>query len=247
MPRFFVRKGQISETGDGGQTVTILGDDASHITRSLRMGPGDELTVCDMSRTEYRCRILSVGAAVTARVVSSMPSANEPPYQAVLYQALVKGDKFDTLLQKAVECGVGKVVPVLTERCTVRPEARGIDNKLVRWRRIAAEAAGQCGRGIMPEVTDMMTFAEAIREASKADLALFCYEGDGTVPLSELTNRECPSTVSLVIGPEGGFSLEEVAAARTAGMRPVGLGHRILRTETASTFVLSCLSYAWEL
>lgn len=247
MPRFFVEAGAITPGDDGFSRVIIRGSDADHITRSLRMHPGDGLTVCDMSRREYTCEIESVGASVTAKVIEERPSPNEPPYTAVLYQALVKGDKFDTVVQKAVECGVSVIVPVLTERCTVRPDQKGIENKLTRWRRIAAEAAGQCGRGILPEVRDMITFSEAVREGGTADCPLFCYEGDGTKPLPAVLEREVPELVSLMIGPEGGFSAAEVKAAENAGMISVGLGRRILRTETASSFVLACLSYAYEL
>ena len=247
MPRFFVEAAAITEGEDGVLRVHVAGSDADHITRSLRMHPGDSLTVCDMARREYSCEIESVGSLVTARVVSEKASLSEPPYIAVLYQALVKGDKFDTVVQKAVECGVSVIVPVLTERCTVRPDGKGIQNKLARWRRIAAEAAGQCGRGIMPEVRDMLTFSEAVKEGGKTDRPLFCYEGDGTKPLPEVLGSEVPGSVSLMIGPEGGFSAEEVKKAEEAGMTAVGLGRRILRTETASSFVLACLSYAYEL
>jgi len=247
MPRFFVQATAIVTGDDGVSRVTLVGSDADHITRSLRKHPGDTLTVCDMSRREYTCEIESVGSSVTAKVLSESPALSEPPYTAVLYQALVKGDKFDTVVQKAVECGVSVIVPVLTERCTVRRDKKGIENKLTRWRRIAVEAAGQCGRGILPEVRDMLTFSEAVREGGKAECPLFCYEGDGTKPLPALLKGETPRTVSLMIGPEGGFSASEVKAAEEAGMVAVGLGRRILRTETASSFVLACLSYAYEL
>lgn len=248
MPRFFICASQI-ETEDGGaQTVRILGDDAHHITKSLRMREGDSITVCDMARTEYICRILSVGECVLARVESAHSSVSEPPYEAVLYQALIKGDKFDHVVQKAVECGVYRIVPVLTERCVVRLDKKDGEKKRLRWQRIAAEAAKQCGRGIIPEVSGLMYFKEAVSQAAQTECPLFCYEGEVGRSLAQAV-RGCrtPGTVSLMIGSEGGFSLEEAAYATECGMCSVGLGRRILRTETASSFALACLSFAYEM
>lgn len=248
MPRFFICASQI-ETEDGGaQTVRILGDDAHHITKSLRMREGDSITVCDMARTEYICQILSVGECVLARVESAHSSVSEPPYEAVLYQALIKGDKFDHVVQKAVECGVYRIVPVLTERCVVRLDKKDGEKKRLRWQRIAAEAAKQCGRGIIPEVSGLMYFKEAVSQAAQTECPLFCYEGEVGRSLAQAV-RGCrtPGTVSLMIGSEGGFSLEEAAYATECGMCSVGLGRRILRTETASSFALACLSFAYEM
>lgn len=248
MPRFFIRASQIGTEDGGAQTVRILGDDAHHITRSLRMREGDAITVCDMARTEYTCRILSVGECVLARVESACPSASEPPYEAVLYQALIKGDKFDYVVQKAVECGVHRIVPVLTERCVVRLDKKDGEKKRLRWQRIAAEAAKQCGRGIIPEVSELLYYKEAVAQAAQTDLPLFCYEGEDRCSLAAAVNAcRIPKTVSLMIGSEGGFSIEEAAYAADSGMRCVGLGRRILRTETASSFALACLSFAYEM
>ncbi len=249
MPRFFVTASQIGTRDDGTKTVLIAGDDASHITRSLRMKAGDKLVVCDMARVEYECRIISTGETVTAAVVSERETVSEPPYKAVLYQALVKGDKFDTVVQKAVECGVSKIVPVLTDRCVVRLSKKDCEKKCARWQKIADEAAKQCGRGVLVPVGSLLTFREAADDASRADLPLFCYEGeDGETVKSAASSFDGrPETVSFMIGSEGGFSAGEAEYARERGMRSVGLGSRILRTETASSFVLACLSYEFEL
>lgn len=248
MPRFFVRASQIGEEDGGGQTVRILGDDAHHITKSLRMREGEIITVCDMARKEYTCRILSAGECVLARVLSVGPSGSEPPYEAVLYQALIKGDKFDHVVQKAVECGVHRIVPVLTERCVVRLDKEDGEKKRLRWQRIAAEAAKQCGRGIIPEVSGLLFFKEAVAEAAAAQLPLFCYEGEERCSLARAVDGcVAPNTVSLMIGSEGGFSVEEVAFAVNNGLQSVGLGRRILRTETAASFALACLSFSYEM
>ena len=249
MPRFFVTASQIGKRDDGSKTVLITGDDASHIVRSLRMKEGDGIVVCDMASTEYECRILSAGENVTAEVISEKTSSAEPPYRATLYQALVKGDKFDTVVQKAVECGVARIVPVLTERCIVRLDARDCAKKAARWQRIADEAAKQCGRGVLPSVEGLMTFKEAVSDAAGADCSLFCYEGEKEKSLRSVLEgfSEVPRTVAFMIGSEGGFSLKEAEYAASFGLVSVGLGSRILRTETASSFVLACISYGFEM
>ena len=249
MPRFFVTSSQIGTKDNGDKTVMILGGDADHITRSLRMKPGERIVVCDMARVEYDCVIDSVGEKVIADVVNEHESFSEPPYRATLYQALIKGDKFDTVVQKAVECGVCRIVPVLTDRCVVRLTKKECEKKVARWQRIADEAAKQCGRGALVSVEDMMTYKEALSVASGADLALFCYEGEEELSLKSIL-EECtatPETVSFFIGSEGGFSLEEAQLAEKAGLVSTGLGRRILRTETASSFLLACLSYRFEM
>ena len=249
MPRFFVRAFQIETDYEGAQTVRILGDDAHHIARSLRMRQGDTITVCDMARREYTCRILTLDENhVLAGVLSVCPSAAEPPYEAVLYQALIKGDKFDYVVQKAVECGVHRIVPILTERCVVRLDRAGGEKKRQRWQRIAEEAAKQCGRGTIPQVCELLYYKEAVKEAAAAELPLFCYEGEDQCSLPQAVRRcKKPKTISLMIGSEGGFSVDEAELARQNGMCSVGLGKRILRTETASSFVLACLSFAYEM
>ena len=249
MPRFFVTKEQIS---DG--MVTIFGDDAHHISRSLRMAAGEEITVCDMQKNEYVCVLKEfLPDKVTASVISQSKSDTEPPFSTHLYQALPKGDKLDSVIQKSVECGVFSITTFNSERCIAKEKGED-DKKLLRRQRIALEAAKQSGRGIIPSIESTVSFKEAISCASKADIALFCYEGDGTVSLrqflgekkAQLSGIDNPS-ISVVIGSEGGFSLAEVEAAKSAGLTPIGLGKRILRTETASSFVLGCLCYEFEL
>lgn len=245
MPRFFIPADRISEG-----TVTVTGDDAHHISRSLRMAAGERITVCDGTGTDYECELTAfLPDRVLANVLSSAPSASEPPYHATVFQALPKGEKLDAVIQKAVECGASEIVPFESERCVVRM-TDGEEKKRERRNRIALEAAKQCGRGIIPTVAGTLRFEEAITRAAKADLALFCYEGEGTQPLPEVLNAFCGKgtpTVSVMVGSEGGFSKREADAAKDRGMIPVGLGTRILRTETAAAFVLACLSYRFEL
>ncbi|MBQ8416408.1 MAG: 16S rRNA (uracil(1498)-N(3))-methyltransferase [Clostridia bacterium] len=250
MPRFFVRSQQVL---DG--TVTVLGDDAHHISRSLRMAAGERIVVCDMQKNEYECELTEfLPDRVLARIVEKRKCDTEPPYRALVFQALPKGDKLDSVIQKAVECGAGEIITFESERCVVRAKGENEAKKVERRQRIALEAAKQSGRGIVPAVHPTVSFEKAISLAKEADLALFCYEGDGTEALPAVLKRERAvlmqkdePTVSIVIGSEGGFSLTEAEQARQAGLIPVGLGKRILRTETAASFALACLVYELEM
>lgn len=244
MPRFFVRQDRISN----GE-ISIIGEDAHHIARSLRMAVGDTLTVCDMQGSEYQCEIASFNddKEVVARILSEKRSENEPKAFITLFQALPKGDKLDTIIQKSVECGVSRIVPFQSERCVVKIKNESEQKKRERRQRISEEAAKQCGRSLIPEISDSISFKEAILMASDSELVLFCYEGDGTKPLGEILKEvyrddgESPRSIAVFIGSEGGFSLNEVELAKSNGAVLTGLGKRILRTETASGFILACL------
>ena len=248
MPRFFVPAEQIS-----GNTVTLVGDDAHHVARSLRMAAGEHITVCDPNAIEYECVLTSFeqDKRVVAEILSSAPCATEPPYRAVLFQALPKGEKFDSIIQKAVECGVYEVMPFQSSRCIAKAKADGEAEKTKRRCRIASEAAKQSGRGRIPEVKPTVSYKEMLRLAGECDLCLFCYEGEGTQTLASILQSAtdlpaCPK-IGIVVGSEGGFSPEEAAEAASAGMQMTGLGKRILRTETAAPFVLGCLVYRFEM
>lgn len=248
MPRFFVRQDRVCEN-----TVSIVGEDAHHIARSLRMAVGDKITVCDMQGNEYACEIESFDEdrEVVATVLSKTAASNEPVCYVTLYQALPKGDKLDTIIQKAVECGVSRIVPFQSERCVVRIKDEAEARKTERRQRISAEAAKQCGRSVIPQVDASITFAQAIKEAKEnGDACLFCYEGDDTEPLGRVLRDmegDFPKRISIFVGSEGGFSINEANAARDAEMKMIGLGKRILRTETASGFVLACIVSSSEL
>jgi len=246
MPRFFVTSDQI-ENG----IVTVRGDDAHHISRALRMAAGEHITVCDSSANEYDCQLTEfLPDCVRALVLSIKKQETEPPCKLTLYQALPKGDKLDSVIQKSVECGAFRIVPFESERCVVRAKPEAEPKKRERRERIALEAAKQSGRGVIPTVESTVGFAEMLTMAKKADLVLFCFEGEGTVPISRFLLENPPKTgqeIALVIGSEGGFSLAEAEKAREAGFRLTGLGPRILRTETAPIFALACIAAALEL
>lgn len=251
MPRFFVQSNQIV---DG--VVTLVGDDAHHISRALRMAAGEHITVCDMQKTEYECELTAfLPDCVKAQVLSQRQSETEPFYSAHIFQALPKGEKLDSIIQKSVECGAASLTTFESERCVVRVKAEAEDKRVERRCRIALEAAKQSGRGIVPIVKPTVSFSGMLTQASACTIPLFCYEGEGTLPLSKvlkehltpLKEQHDSPTVSVVIGSEGGFSPAEAERAIAAGMIPVGLGKRILRTETAAAFVLACLSCATDM
>ncbi len=250
MPRFFVRQERISNG-----SISIIGEDAHHIARSLRMAAGDEITVCDMQGNEYTCQISTFDddKEVVAEILSQKKSENEPNAFITLYQALPKGDKLDTIIQKAVECGASKIVPFQSERCVVKIKNDNEDKKKERRQRISAESAKQCGRSVIPEVCSSIGFKEALNLAKESDMILFCYEGDGTASLGEILKNVCadkstaPKSIAIFVGSEGGFSINEAELAKESGAIMTGLGKRILRTETASGFVLACLVCFLEL
>ena len=248
MPRFFVRQERVSQ-----DQISIIGDDAHHIARALRMAVGERITVCDMQGNEYDCEISSFDEdrEVIATVISKKEASNEPECYVTLFQALPKGDKMDTIIQKAVECGVSRIVPFQSERCVVKIKDDAESRKTQRRQRISAEAAKQCGRSVIPQVDDSITFAQALKMAKdNGDVCLFCYEGDDTEPLGRVLRGmedDFPKRISVFVGSEGGFSQKEANTAREMGMKMIGLGKRILRTETASGFVLACIVFSSEL
>lgn len=236
MPRFFVD----SVSGD---KISIRGNDAYHIGRSLRMRLGDVITVC-ADRVEYRAKILSISdKEVVCDVLSAEESANEPTVNVVLYQALPKSDKMDLIVQKAVELGVYKIVPVITARCVSRPAKSGYEKRVERYNKIALEAAKQSGRGYVPEVTNFISFDECIAELKECDESFMCYEKGG-VSLSKTglsDAAEGVKTIGLLIGCEGGFETHEAESCGLAGVTVVSLGPRILRCETAPLAALSVI------
>ncbi len=251
MPRFFVQPDNIDASL---KTVQITGEDAHHIARSLRMAKGEQITVCAMQGEDLTCVIKDFcgDSSVTAEIISSSPCDSEPPYEVTLYQGLPKGDKLDSVIQKSVECGVFAVRTFESSRCIAKERSESGEKKLARRRKIALEAAKQSGRGRVPDILPTASFKEAIAEASKADIPLMCYEDEKALSLkaalkSKLGMLGKDPTVSVVIGSEGGFSPQEAEYARENGMLTVGLGRRILRTETAPAFVLGCLAYEMEM
>ena len=169
MPRFFVDSGQIEN-----RTATVFGEDAHHISRSLRMAAGETVTLCDGEGTDYLCRLTEfLPDRVVAEVLSQSPSATEPPYTVRVLQALPKGDKLDEVIQKSVECGACEILPFESSRCVVRlGDGKKDRERGERRNRIALTAAKQCGRGRIPRVLPAMPFREAVKIAAPDRVAL---------------------------------------------------------------------------
>ena len=240
MQKFFVNTRDIDQN-----EIVLTGNNAKHISYSLRMAPGEHIVVCDGQGNDCICEISRITSdCVYAFVTERRRNFAEPPYKAVLYQALAKGEKMDYIIQKAVEFGVYEIVPFESSRCIAKLREGSADKKVARWQRIAEEAAKQCGRGVIPRVAEPVSFKSAIEAAKGDGLCFMCYESEEQRSIGEIERAE---KYSFFIGPEGGFSAEEVEAAKAAGITSVSLGARILRCESASGFVLACLSYKNEL
>ena len=237
MPRFFV-----SEQPENG-VLTLRGEDAHHAGRVLRLRPGESVTLCNGKGTDFDCSIETVEKdAVVCHVLDSHPAETEPRQQLTLFMALPKSDKMDFIVQKAVELGAREIVPYLSKNCVSRPDKT--DKKVERWQKIALEAAKQCGRGYLPAVGAVVSFEQAAEQAAQSQTALFFYENERQTGLHDALLDGVGETVSLMIGPEGGFAPEEAAFAAEAGLTSVSLGTRILRCETAPIAALAAVLYA---
>lgn len=244
MPRFFVKPEDFNDN-----TVNILGNDAFHIARALRMAVGDEITVADTVGYEYSCILRKIRDDIcTCEIIDKAPAKTESPVDITLFMGYPKGDKLEFIIQKAVELGANKIVPFESSRCVKRPRADKAEKQGARLSRIAEEAAKQCGRARLSEVCAPIDFSSMLTEAKKSELALFCYEGEETFSLKEtLIKNPHAKSISVVVGCEGGFSKDEALAARESGLIPINLGPRILRCETAPIYALSSISYNYEL
>ena len=238
MPRFFTN--EIDENN-----ITLTGSDAVHVGRSLRMKPGEEISVSTTdSSAEYRCIIDSLTAdAVYCDLAFIKEEGNELPSKLYLFQGLPKSDKMEFIIQKAVELGVFEIIPVSMKRCVMKLEDKKAPAKIQRWQGISEAAAKQSKRTVIPTVTMPMTFKEAIKYASECTHKWVPYEmADGMPHTRELISSVKPGeSVAIFIGPEGGFDQAEIDLARESGFEIITLGKRILRTETAGMVVLSLL------
>ena len=247
MYQFFVEPGQIQ-----GKQVFITGGDVNHIKNVLRMKVGEELAVSNgIDGKEYRCGIVSMtDDAVTCELRFIKEDGIELPTKIYLFQALPKADKMELIIQKAVELGAYEIIPVATKRCVVKLDDKKAKNKIARWQSISEAAAKQSKRKVIPQVHDVMTFGEAVTYAGSLRANIIPYElaegMDATRELMTGFGREKPESIGVFIGPEGGFDEAEIARAMEQGIKPVTLGKRILRTETAGFTTLAFLMYHLE-
>lgn len=242
MPKFFVAPTQIREN-----QITIVGNDARHIQTVLRMGLDEELILCDGLGMDYRCSISSLeGDSVQVKIIEKAPCDVEPKTNIVLYQGLPKADKMEWIIQKCTEVGVTRIVPVSTQYAIMKL-AQKETKKLERWQKIAEAAAKQSGRGLIPQVGPRaLTFLQAIEEARMLSGTVIAYEKESAYGIKEFISSFSGDRIGIFIGPEGGFSPEEIAQAMQAGIRPITLGKRILRTETAGLVTAAIVLHEME-
>lgn len=247
MYRFFVEPSQINVTD---KSVIIIGSDVNHIKNVLRMKVGEELNVSNgQDGREYRC---GIAALEEERIVCELRFIKEDnvelPAKVYLFQGLPKADKMELIVQKAVELGVYEIIPVAAKRCVVKLDEKKAASKTARWQGIAEAAAKQSKRGVIPEVSEVMSFSQAVKTAADMDVRIIPYEmAEGMEKTREIMDSLKPGQdIAVFIGPEGGFEESEIRCAMENGIEPITLGKRILRTETAGMTVLSWIMYRLE-
>ena len=245
MYQFFVDDAQI-----GKEFITIIGSDVNHIKNVLRMKPGEKIRVSNQKGQDYFCSIIELGDDfVQADILDSEAANTELSSKIYLFQALPKGDRMETVIQKAVELGVHEIIPVAMKYCVVKLDAKKAENKRKRWQAIAESAAKQSKRSLIPVVHEVMSFKEALSYAKEWKVNLVPYENERGMEATKEAVLELKKddTISVMIGPEGGFSEEEIELVKEENMKIISLGKRILRTDTAAIATLSMLMLQLEM
>lgn len=244
MHRFFIKEEQI-----GQDEIWIRGGDVNHIKNVLRMKTGDKVFLSCENDLEYECSLEEFSEdGIRARILDIHGMETELKTELVLYQGLPKGDKMEWIIQKAVELGAARIVPVRMKRCVVRLDEKKAEKKVRRWNAIAQSAAKQARRGVIPQVSEVVDFQTAVKDAEGLDMLLVPYEEARGMEESRKILRQGKekASIGIMIGPEGGFDREEIELAKEAGGDIITLGKRILRTETAGMTVLSILMFLLE-
>ena len=244
MHHFFVTPDQVK-----GEHIYIDGSDVNHIKNVLRMKIGEELGISDGNNKKYLCAIETMTSDEVCVIIKEEQRVDtELPSKIYLFQGLPKSDKMDLIVQKAVELGVYEIIPVATKRAVVKLDDKKASKKVERWNSIAEGGAKQSGRNVIPKVTDVMNWKQAMEYAGGLDVVLIPYElAEGMEETREIIRGIQPGqTIGIFIGPEGGFETSEVETAIEYGAKPITLGKRILRTETAGLTTLSILMYHLE-
>ena len=241
MSRFFVLPQDID-----GDLVTLYGDDSNHIKNVLRLNEGDMITVCALNSIDYKCRIEAIRKdSVKASVISQEKNTNETSIKVTLFQALPKLDKMELVIQKGVELGIVRIVPMITNRTVVKINSKS-EKKLERWNKISESAAKQSRRGMIPPIDEIITFESAIKQSEDFDLTLMAYELEEESKIRDVLSNFQGKNIAVFIGPEGGFADDEVEQAIKHNIKPVTLGKRVLRTETAGFVTISIIMYEKE-
>lgn len=244
MHQFFVTPMQVKE-----DRIYIEGQDVNHIKNVLRMKTGEQLKISDGNNKRYLCEVETMTAQeVCVRIIEEQQVNTELPSKIYLFQGLPKGDKMELIVQKAVELGVYEVIPVATKRAVVKLDEKKAAKKVERWNGIAESGAKQSGRNVIPSVTKVMSYKEALAYAKELDVILIPYElAEGIAETKQVIEGiKKGASIGVFIGPEGGFETAEVEQAIESGAKAITLGRRILRTETAGLTTLSILMYHLE-
>lgn len=238
MARFFVEN-----IPSDAAFLVLEGENAAH-AKVLRLKNGEAVTVCDGKGTDYACTVSDVSDGRISLVVQHAERANTEPRVAVtVYMGFAKADKFEHVIQKATELGVSRIAAFPCVRCVSKPDEKSLVKKLERWQKIAASASEQSGRGRVPEVFALPSFAAMLKDAAGFDLPILFYENERARTFRAAMQERPFASAGLITGPEGGFEPSEVMQAETAGIRICTLGTRILRCETAPLCALSALMY----
>lgn len=239
MTRFFVTPEELAEG-----SIVLTGENANH-AKVLRLKAGEQVLACDGEGRECLCEVTALGAKdVELTVLQRMESESEAQVRVSIYMAFPKADKLEHVIQKATELGAYEIVAFLSSRCVSRPDEKSIAKKLERWQKIAASAAEQSGRGRIPRVLTLPSYAAALERAVQADKAILFYENEQATTLRMALESGEAKSLSLLTGPEGGLDIKEVEQAQSAGLAVCTLGKRILRCETAPLCALSAVMYA---
>jgi len=243
MSRFFIDENNIFDN-----KIEIYDQDFQHITKVLRLRVDDEIVLCNGNSTDYIAKIEKFNKNfLLAKIIDKKHNNAELLMDVVLYQGIPKHDKMELIVQKSVELGIKKIVPIITERTIIKTKQQNdINNKILRWKKIAMEAAKQSGRGIIPTIEYPIDFENCLISANNSELIIMPYENQKNIYLKDVVKENIKNHISIIIGPEGGFADFEVEKAISNGANIVSLGNRILRTETAALFVLSALIYEKE-
>ena len=239
MARFFVQPEELI-----GENLLLTGENAQH-AKVLRLKTGEEVLACDGQGREAVCEVLSVSQnSIELKIREIRGSLTEARVKVSVYMAFPKADKLEHVIQKATELGAYEIVAFPSARCISKPDDKSLKKKMERWQKIAVSAAEQSGRGRIPEVVVLNSYAAALQRAAEADLALMFYENEHATTLKMALSSGTFETVSLLSGPEGGLEEKEVHQAREVGLHVCTLGTRILRCETAPLCALSAVMYA---
>ncbi len=241
MAKFFVDYQNVLE-----DCILIKGTDVNHIKNVLRLPIGKEILINDGQGNDYQCIIKEISTeVVTATIKNKLVVHTEPAVQTFLFQSLIKGEKMEFVIQKGVEIGVTAIVPIITQRCIVKLESdKKLNNKLERWQKIAESAAKQSKRGIIPLVMSPMTLQEAFEYAQEHfDASCIPFENEQAYYVKSFLRDLHVHSLGIFIGPEGGFTDEEIDLAKKHNVQPITLGKRILRSETAGIVVLANVMY----